>query len=72
MMLAKPLVHLALCKAYSNKIIRVRNFLFRLCKPLITKKQIVLPSREVHDAIHNKEETIREICEMMRWSIYHR
>lgn len=72
MMLAKPLVHLAISKADSNNMIRVRSFLFHSCKPLFTKKQIVLPSREVRDAIRNKEDTIREICEMMRWGMYHR
>ncbi len=71
-MLAKPSIRLAAGKAGFGKTIRVFDMLRCLFKMLFAGKQMKLPSREVRDAIRDKEDTVREICEMMRWSIFHR
>ncbi len=71
-MLAKESLQLAKAKAGFGKITRVRDMLRSLFKPRYAGKQVILPSREVRDAIRDKEETVREICEMLRWSISHR
>ncbi len=71
-MLAKPPIRLAAGKAGFGNMIRVFDMLRCLFKMLFAGKQIKPPSREVRNAIRDKEETEREICEMIRWNIFNR